>query len=83
MKEHKAIIFAQGLDDRSLVEFESNGDRATLKALKQSRGPCLDRFWTVLQDLNFSFVRARDLQADIMFSIGPIEANKRGKLIGR
>ena len=52
-----------------------------LKALKQVHSPRLNHFRPMLQDLKFSFVRACDLQADIMFGIGPVKPNESRKLI--
>jgi hypothetical protein len=63
------------------MEFKGDRDRLSLTALQQIRGPRLNPFWPVFQDVKFPLVRASDLQADIVFGIGPIEAHESGKLI--
>jgi hypothetical protein len=80
VKEHKTVVFPYGLDHGPLIEFQSNGDGLALKALPQVRGPRCNHCWPVGSGCPCSFVRARDLQADIMLRIGPIEANEGRKL---
>jgi hypothetical protein len=63
------------------MKFKGNGNRLSLKALKQGRDPCINHFWLVIQNRTFSFVTVRNLQTDIMFGISPVKTYKSRKLM--
>jgi hypothetical protein len=82
-KEHEAVVLSQRLDNGTLGEFETDGDRLSLEPRAQGTHPRIDSFWRVRKDAELACLGARRLQADIVFGISPIEADERRKFICR
>ena len=65
---------------RTLGELEADSDAAARKALAQLMGPVLDGLGAVLDDRELDGVAACDLQADVVLSVGPVDADEGGEL---
>ena len=63
-------------DDRSVGELEADGDTLAGEALAQLVGPLLDDLRAVLDDRELDGVDARDLQADVVLAIGPVDSDE-------
>jgi len=74
-KEHEEVIFAQGKDDGAFVALEADGDRFSLASLLQGTYPRLNGFWCMVETAVLSLLGARNLSANIVFGIGPVEAD--------
>ena len=81
-KEDEEIIFAQRGHDRPFIELQAHRNRLAVEARVQTLDPRVDRFRTVFEVQKLPARGASGLQADIVFGIGPVEANKGGKCFG-
>jgi hypothetical protein len=82
-KEHEEIVLTQGRDDRPLIEFKANGNRLPCEPRAQGAHPFIDCVRLVVKGPALAFLRACRLQADIVFGIGPVDADAGRKLICR
>ena len=82
-KEHEEILCAQGGHNGPLLEFKTHGNGLAVEPCTQGLAPRIDGFRTVLEAPKLSSRSASGLDADIVFSIRPVEANERGKFLLR
>jgi hypothetical protein len=82
-KEHEAVILPQRGDDGAFVEFETDGNGLCLESRAQGAHPLVNGVWLVFEDTELTFLRAGCLQADIVFGISPVDADKGRKLFYR
>jgi hypothetical protein len=73
------FVLTQSIDERAFIEFEAHGHGASFEALSSGTCPRSDGLWFVLQKHELPVVSADGLSADIVLSLGPIDANEGGK----
>src|SRR5262249_42147556 len=81
-KEHEKIIGAQRRHAGPFLEFQAHRDGLAVEAGTQGLDPRVDRFRAVLEDQKLSSCSASGWEADIVFGVSPIEANKGSKCFG-
>jgi len=81
-KEHKAIIVAQRGYDRSFIEFQAHSDRLAVETHPESLDPGMNRLRTMCKAQTLSLYGASGLEANSVFRISPVEANKGRKCFG-
>jgi hypothetical protein len=82
-KAHEVVVRSERVDNRTLVEFETDGDRLSLERRAQGTHPRIDSFWRVRKDAELACLGASRLQTDIVCGISPVEADERRKFIRR
>ena len=82
-KEHEEVILSQRRDEGPLIEFEADGNRLPFEPCTQGAHPLVDGVRLVFEDAELAFLGACRLQADIVFGIGPVDADEGRKLIRR
>jgi hypothetical protein len=65
-----------------LIEFQTHGHRLTVKPRAQALDPRVDRLRAVVEAQKLPVRRATGLSTDIVFGIGPVEANQGRKCFG-
>lgn len=55
---------------------EADGDATSCEALAQLLGPVLDCFGAVLDDRELDGVGTGDLQAEVVLTVGPVDADE-------
>src|SRR5579872_1471675 len=78
-EEDKEVVLEQCGDDGSLREFDTNSDGCAVEALAQTAGPGLYCGRAVLDDRQLARRRAWKAKADVVFLIGPVDANEGGE----
>jgi len=78
-EQDKKCVLTQGIDERAFIEFEAHGNGASFEPLSDGPCPRIDSLWCVLKHHELPVVAADGLSADLVFSIGPIDANEGGK----
>jgi hypothetical protein len=78
-KEHEAIIIAQRGHDGPFREFQTHCDGLSVEARAEGLDPGINRFRAMFKAQKLPGFSARGLEADIVFRISPVEANKRRK----
>jgi hypothetical protein len=73
-------VLEEGRHDWAVGELETDGDAAAGEALAQLLGPVLDGLRAVLDHRELDGFGARDLQADIVLAVGPVDADECGEL---
>jgi hypothetical protein len=81
-KEHKAIIVAQRGYDRSFIEFQAHSDRLAVETRPEGLDPGMNRLRTMVKAQKLSLYGASGLEANSVFRISPVEANKGRKGFG-
>jgi hypothetical protein len=81
-KEDEELICAQRGHERPLIALQAHRNRLAVEARVQTLDPRVDRFRTVFEVQKLPARGASGLQADIVFGIGPVEANKGGTCFG-
>ena len=79
-EQDQKFVFTQGLDERAFIEFEAHSNGASFEPLAYGTCPRIDGLWFVLKHHELPLVVADSLSADIVFRVGPIDANEGGKL---
>ena len=72
-------MLLQRVDERPLGQLQAHGHRSALKALSERASPLLDGVGAMNQDVKLSLLSVGNLQTDIVFRIGPIDADEGGK----
>jgi hypothetical protein len=72
-------MLLQRVDERPLGELQAHRHRPALKALSERARPLIDGFGTMWQDSKLSLLSVSNLQTDVVFRIGPIDADEGGK----
>src|SRR4029450_4187529 len=75
-KEYEAIIVAQCGYDRSFLEFQAHSDGLAVEACPEGLDPGVNRFRTMGKAQKLTWCGARDLEANSVFRISPVEAHK-------
>src|SRR5512132_2698196 len=78
-EEHQELVLLQGIDERPLGELQAYRHGPAGKALAQRASPFLDRLRAMRQDGKLPFFIVGNLQTNVVFSIGPIDADEGGK----
>src|SRR5262249_10053944 len=81
-KEHEEIIGAQRGHDRPFREFQAHSDGLSVEARAESLDPGINLFRAMFKTQKLSLRDASGLEADIVFRISPVEANKSRKCFG-
>jgi hypothetical protein len=80
-EEHQKVVLLQGIDERALGKLEAHGNGLPLEALSQCTRPRLDGIGAVGYDAGLSPSGVGGLQADLVFGIGPIDADEGGEVV--
>jgi hypothetical protein len=80
-KQHEEVVFAERIDEGPFVEFQAHGDRLALEAALQIECPGFDGLWAMRDDGGFGNVGVGAEQADVVFGIGPVDADEGGEPI--
>src|SRR5688572_7017995 len=75
-KYHEEVVLKKCGDDRSPLEFEADRDEPTTKAAPEPLGPGPKCHRVVVEDASLKLAGASFLQANVMLSIGPVQADK-------
>src|SRR5205814_6578322 len=78
-KDDEEVVLEEGGDDGALRQLEAHGDGATAETLAQGACPCVDDRGPMLDDRELEGIGLRDLEADIVLSVGPVAADARGE----
>ena len=81
-KEHEEIIVAQRGHDGPFIEFQAHRDGLSVEARTEGLDPGVNRFRTMFKAQKLPLCGASGLEANIMFRISPVEANKGRKCFG-
>src|SRR5439155_17602787 len=81
-KEHEEIIVAQRRYERPFIEFQAHSDGLTVEARPEGLDPGVNRFRTMFKAQKLPLCGASGLEANIVFRISPVEANKGRKCFG-
>jgi hypothetical protein len=81
-KEHEEIIVAQRGHDGPFIEFQAHRDGLSVEARAEGLDPGVNRFRTMFKAQKLPLCGASGLEANIMFRISPVEANKGRKCFG-
>ena len=74
-EQHEAVVLLQCIDERSLVEFQRDGDWTCAEALAQRVYPLIDRFGAMCQHEAFTCSCPFGQQTDVVLGIAPIDAD--------
>jgi hypothetical protein len=80
-EQDQKVVLLQGIDEGALGKLEAHGNGPPLEALSQCTRPRLDGIGAVGQDAGLSPSGVGCLQADIVFGIGPIDADEGGEVV--
>ena len=72
-------MLLQGVDERTLGEFETYRYRPALKALSQRAGPGVDGRRAMRHDGPFPLLVGGSLQTDVVLGIGPVDSGEGRK----
>ncbi len=78
-EQEEEVVLQQGVGDRPVRLLEAHRDGPAAEPLPQSGRPLVDGLWRVWQ---FEVLRAptpRIIEHEVMFSVGPIQADEGGK----
>jgi hypothetical protein len=78
-KQHEELVLAKRIDDRPLGELKDDRDGPAAEALAQRPGPFVDHFGPVLELKGFARLAGGDLQTQIVFAVGPVQADEGGE----
>jgi hypothetical protein len=81
-EEHEEIIVAQRGHDGSFLEFQAHRDGLSVEARAEGLDPGVNLFRTMFEAQKLTLCSASGLEADIVFRISPVEANKGRKCFG-
>jgi hypothetical protein len=76
-EQDEEVVLLQRIDQGSGADFQTHGDRRPAK--RRSSGPLLDGLGPIQQDAEFPLATIGWLQTDIVFGIGPADANESRK----
>jgi hypothetical protein len=78
-KQDKEVMFLQRVDQRSAGDLETDGQRLAVKALPERSGPLINGVGAMGQHGEFTLAASGRLQADVVFRIGPVDADEGGE----
>ena len=81
-EDDEELVLEQRRHDRSLGELEAHGDGATSEAFTELARPGVNDSWTVFEHGSLAIGRTRDLKADVVLAVGPVDADE-GRELGR
>ena len=81
-KEHEEIIVAQRGHNGPFREFEADSDGLSFESRAEGLNPGVNLFRTMFKAQKLTLFGASGLEADIVFCISPVEANKGRKYFG-
>ena len=73
--EDEEGILEQGMDQGHLARFDADGDLAVGKTVPELMSPVLDGLGLVGKHTVFQVIGAGDPQAQVMFLVGPVDAD--------
>jgi hypothetical protein len=72
-------MFLQRVDQRSAGDLETDGHRLAMKALPERSGPLINGVGAMGEHGEFTLAASGRLQADVVFRIGPVDADEGGE----
>jgi len=81
-KEHEEIIVAQRGHDGPFIEFQAHSDRLAVETRPEGLDPGMNRLRTMCNAQKLSLYGTSGLEANSVFCISPVEANKGRKCFG-
>jgi len=81
-EDDEEVMLEKGRDNWPLGQLDADGDGCALKASAERLGPGTDGCGAMLEDGELMRASVRKSEADVVFGVGPVDANEGGEASG-